>query len=73
MLDSENDGQNIAKINAILEVELGIDPNELSDIEWAEKFQQWNYANRVKLKAQEAVFEKALMKTLVEILSKFKT
>lgn len=44
-----------------------VDPNELTDDEWAKLFQYWVYTERIKMKAQETIIEKAALKALTEV------
>lgn len=56
-------------MDAIIRVELGIDPDTLSDEDWAKKFQEWLFVQRIKNKTQEALIEKSVKKVLVEVVN----
>ena len=57
-------------MNAIIRVELGINPEELSDKEWATKFNEWVYTQQVKLKLQAETMEVAVLKALAQAFGK---
>jgi hypothetical protein len=59
-------GQFIAKANAVISVVYGLDPNSLSDDEWAQKFQEWIFVKNLEANK----FEHSLNKI---IDAKFKT
>lgn len=55
-------------MNAVLRVHYGIDPNELSDEDWARKFQDWIYVTRSEHMALEIIMQNALRKVAKEVL-----
>jgi len=57
----------LQKINAILRYHYSINPDELSDQEYAQKFQDWVYITRVKNDAQIALLENTLEKVLYKL------
>jgi hypothetical protein len=50
-------------------VHFNINPEELNNQEWAQRFQEWVYVNRLNQNAQEAMLEKTFRKVLVEVLN----
>lgn len=54
-------------MDAILRVELGVDPKNLSDQEWAQFFQEWVYVQRVKNNALEKILEKTFTEALFKV------
>ena len=55
------------KIDAIIRVIFKENPEELSDEDWAKRFQEWNYVNRLQLTTQEAMFKKVLLEVASKI------
>lgn len=55
------------KIDAILRIELGLDPSTLDDQTWATRFNEWAYAQGVKQKILKA----SLMEVAAEIFKAF--
>ncbi|NLN26121.1 MAG: hypothetical protein GX163_10870 [Bacteroidetes bacterium] len=55
--------------DAILRVQYGIDPQTLSDQDWAQRFQEWVYVRRMELEAQEAIMENAFRKVMYEVVN----
>jgi hypothetical protein len=50
-------------------VHFNINPEELTDQEFTQRFQEWVYVNRLKQNAQEAMLEKTFRKVLVEVVN----
>ncbi|EEI90206.1 hypothetical protein HMPREF0765_4157 [Sphingobacterium spiritivorum ATCC 33300] len=63
-------GRQIEKIDAVIQVGMGIDPDTLSEEDWAKHYQQWVYVQEVTAKNNEAVLRKVLAELLTEV---FKT
>jgi len=57
----------LEKIDAVIRVHFGINPDELSTDEWAKLFQQWVYVQRAQLSAQEAMFEATLSRVMYKV------
>jgi|GEM_PF-3737346 len=57
------------KIDAIIRVNYNIDPEELSQQDWAKYFQQWVYVTTIQRKAQEAMLEQTLEKSLIKVVN----
>lgn len=55
-------------MDAILRVELGLNPDALTDNEWAKSFQEWVYVQRVKNNATEKIIEKVVRQALADTL-----
>jgi hypothetical protein len=64
--DDEEKNQ-LEKMDAIIRVEMGIDPNNISDTEWAKLFQEWVYVQRVKNNALEKILEKTFTEALFKV------
>lgn len=58
------------KVSAIIRVELGIDPDTLSDEEWAKYFNEWVYTQQIKSKLEAEVMETAVLKALAKAFGK---
>ncbi|WP_164905191.1 hypothetical protein [Aequorivita ciconiae] len=41
----------------------------MSDQDWAQRFQEWVYVQRMELETQEAIMEKAFRKVMVEVVN----
>ena len=54
-------------MDAIIRVELGIDPDNISDKQWAKLFQEWVYVQRVKNNALEKILEKTFTEALFKV------
>jgi hypothetical protein len=52
----------------VLSVELGLDPKDLTDEQWAQKYAEWFYVQRIKLDAQEKIIEKVVRTALADTL-----
>lgn len=46
-----------------------LDPEALDDQQWAQRFQEWVYVERIRREAQEAMLEKTFRKVLVEVVN----
>ncbi len=57
------------KIDAIIRVHFNINPEELSDEDWAKLFQQWVYVSRIQMNAQQAMLEGTFKKVLIEVVN----
>lgn len=55
------------KIDAIIRVIFKMNPEEMTDREWVQRFQEWNYVNRLQLATQEAMLEKVLIRVTNKI------
>jgi selenophosphate synthetase-related protein len=67
--DTENDQQQISKINALLRCHFKIDPETLSDKDWAKRYQELSYVKAIEFNNLFKVVEIASKKALAEILS----
>lgn len=50
-------------------MQFNINPEELTDQEWTQRFQEWVYVNKLKESAQEAMLEKTMRKVLFEVVN----
>jgi hypothetical protein len=50
-------------------VHFNLDPEALDDQQWAQRFQEWVYVERIRREAQEAMLEKTFRKVLVEVVN----
>ena len=68
--ESKEDHQFIQKINALLRSHfIGVNPEKLSNNEWAKLYQEYLYVKHTDLENLYKVIEGANKKALVEILS----
>ncbi len=58
------------KIDAILRVTFKENPEDLSDEDWAKRFQEWNYVNRLQQITQAAMLKKVLFEVATEIFKR---
>lgn len=55
------------KIDAIIRVTFKENPEEMTSEEWAQRFQEWNYVNRLQLITQAAMLKKVLLEVASKI------
>lgn len=63
-MDTEDADKWIEKINAVIRVTFRINPEELSDIEWTQRFQEAMYVRRIELEGQKTMFKEVLFDAL---------
>jgi len=51
-------------------VELGLDPEKLSEEEWAKRYNEWVYVQQYKNEVQAKVYELAILRALSKAFSK---
>ncbi|UGU15214.1 hypothetical protein LS482_16195 [Sinomicrobium kalidii] len=54
------------KGDAIIRVVFRINPDTLSDDEWAQRFREWQFVEQLRMKHHEITFKKALTEVLNE-------
>lgn len=69
MNPEDETGQELAKINAILRVKFGVEPETLTNEQYAQLFQEWAYVQKVESKTQENAFRKVMQEVLMAVFS----
>ena len=49
---------------------MGLNPDELTEEEWAQRFQEWAYVKAIERENQEMIFKKALFEVAAAIFRK---